>query len=252
MTVIIDIEDGARISRTKDGYRADRIAIVQGVTGTASQRLYNAITDAGLPAYGSAHPSISSIYLNDITGDVIDPETVRLTLSYYDDPSSADGGQTTSRASGTTTVEETKLDINGDAMTTQYSLSTGGIIPAERFTAEVERPRVTFDFEYIVSTFPQTTIDTYLGKINSVIWNGYAVKTILCTAVNVSQQGDDYQVRISFAYNADTWAFLARTSNPPVLLAHPTDVDALLDLTTGTRPFDVYNTVDFTALGLTL
>ena len=252
MAVTIDIKDGARISRTKNGYRADRIAIVSGVTGSASARLYNAITDSGLPAYGSAHPSISTIYLNDITGDVIDPDTVKLTLSYYDDPTNADGGETTSRASGTTTIEEVKLDINGDAMVTQYTGASIPIISGETFTAEVERPRVTFDFEFTSSTFPKSTIDTYLGKINSVIWNGYPVKTILCTAVNTDKQGDDYKIRISFAYNPDTWVFLAKTSYYPPLLDHPSNVDSSLDLATGTRPWDVYSTADFSPLALTL
>ena len=68
----------------------------------------------------------------------------------------------------------------------------------------------------------------------------------------VDQQGDEYRVRISFAYNADTWVFLARTRHAPPLTAHPTDPDALLDLVNGVRSYDVYDLVDFTSLGLTL
>jgi hypothetical protein len=251
MATQLDIQQNSRISQNKDGFRVDRIALVSGVTGDPDERLYNAITDAGLPDYGDEHPSISGIYLNELSADVIDPETVKVTLSYYNDSATAEGGETTSRASGSTNIEETKLDINGDDMTTRYV--DGSIIyPKVSFTAEIERPRVTFDFEYTVSSFPKTTIDTYLGKINSVIWNGYAVETILCVAVDVNQEGSLYRVRISFAYNADTWAFLAKMPTAPPLTAHATDPDSDLNLTTGIRPFDVYDQVDFVPLGLSL
>lgn len=251
MAVTIDIKDGATISYGKDGYRADRVAIVTGVTGTASQKMYNAINDVGLPNYGDAHPSISTIYLNELSAEVIDTVTIKVTLRYYDDPSTADGGQTTSRASVTTAVEETNEDISSNRLETRYG--TTGVDYQKWFTAEVERPRVTFDFEYTESTFPKTTIDTYVGKINSAIWNSYAIETILCTGVNVDQQGDDYLVRVSFAYNPDTWAFNAVIKDKALpLLAHSSDPDAGISLTTGVRAFDVYNTVDFTPLGLTL
>ena len=250
MTAILDIQENARISRDKNGYRVDRIAIVESVTGNADERLFNAINDAQLPDFGDAHPVITDIYLNDISADVIDPETVRVTLSYYDDPDNSESGSATTRASGTTAIEEVKLDTSGNAMVTRYA--KGAFTFEERFSAEVERPRVTFDFEYSSSSFPQSTIDTYLGKINSAIWNGYPIKTILCTAVNVSQQGSEYSVTVSFAHNVDTWVFKARTSKSPVLLAHPTDPDASLDLINGVRDFEVYTQVDFTPLGLTL
>jgi hypothetical protein len=251
MQVQQNIQANSRVSRNKDGFRVDTVAIVSEIDGDEDLRLYTAITGSGLPSYGDEHPSIDNIYLNEITADIIDQETVKVKLSYYNDSATAEGGETTSRASGSTNIEETKLDINGDDMTTRY-VDGSVIYPKVSFTAEIERPRVTFDFEYTVSSFPKTTIDTYLGKINSVIWNDYAVETILCVAVDVNQEGSLYRVRISFAYNADTWAFLAKMPTAPPLTAHATDPDSDLNLTTGIRPFDVYDQVDFVPLGLSL
>ena len=253
MAAALDIKENARISRDKNGYRVDRIAIVTGVTGTASQRLYNAINDIGLPNYGDVHPDIAGIYLNDITADVIDPETVRVTMSYYNDPSDAEGGETSVRVSAGTTIEEVTTDILGAAMETEYTVTEeifNWTTVKPTFTADVEIPRLTFDFETTSATLPKTSMDTYHGKINSAIWNGYAIGTILCAAVNIDQQGDEFKIRYSFIYNADTWKFLAKVPDAPGNIASTTDLD--LDILTGIKEFDVYESVDFTPLGFTL
>ena len=260
MAVIIDIKDGARISRDKNGYRTDRVAIVTGVTGTASQRLYNAITDASLPAYGSAHPSISTIYLNDISGEVIDTETVRLTLSYYNDPASAEGGETSLRISSSTTVEQVDIDENGNRLEARFialiqpassgdplSIATGSRL----WTAEVERPITTFDFNYTSSVNPYSSLTIYEGAVNSVMWNGKPAGTVLCSSIDIDNQGTEYKVRISFTVNDKGWQFkgAVKTDNLILPLNPYTTPDTGLDLHTGVKIFDLLPTADFTPLG---
>lgn len=241
----------SRVSKDATGLRIDRVAHVTGVTGDADERLINALADASMPDIGDAHPVATGIFLREITGRVIDPATVEVTLSYYYEQGAETGSSNaTSSASATTTFEETKFDKDGNQLVTQY-VASGVTVSRDSFTAEVERPRITFEFEYRSATFPKTDINSYLGKINSATWNGYAVETILCTAVNVQQNESDYTVRFSFAYNADTWAFNARTTYQPTS-DHPTDPDSDLNKTTATRPFDVYDTVSFASLGFTL
>jgi hypothetical protein len=249
MATTLDIEESTSISQNKDGIRIERVAIVTGVTGSASAKLNTALNDAQMPDFGDVHPDVSGIYLNDISGQVIDNETIKFVLSYYNDPSTSDGGETTSRASGSTVIEEINSDINGDRFSAAYSNGVASI--NEAFSAEVERPRVTFDFTFTTSAFPKTTIDTYLGKINSVIWNSYPVKTILCTAVNTEQQDDNYKVRISFSYNPDTWVFIGKTAWAPPIFAS-TPADSGLNLSTGLKTFEVYAQVDFSPLSLSL
>lgn len=252
MTTIIDLNTKqSTITEDNDGFRVERYAIVYGVTGDADQKLKNAIADAGLPSIGDAHPEISGITLQSKRGTVIDTSTVQVQLSYFFKQGQETGSSNaTSSANATTTFEETKFDKDGNQLVTQY-VASGLQVDRDSFTAEVERPRITFEFEYRSATFPKTDINTYLGKINSATWNGYAVETILCTAVNVDENESDYTVRFSFAYNPDTWVFNARTTYQPTG-DHPTDVDSSLDKTNGTRPFDVYDTVSFAALGFTL
>lgn len=251
MAANIDIKKSSRIKLDKDGYRATRIAIVSGVAGTAESVLYNAINDSQLPDIGDVHPDVSSITLQDIVCEPMSGGQYRVTMMYY-----KDSGQTGTSASAEVrantglAVEETSLDINGDSMVANYG-TLGGALIRQRFTAEVERPRIVFDFEYTASAYPTTDINTYLGKVNSIAWNGYAPGTIMCSAINVDQAGAEYRVRYSFAYRVDGWQFRAKLAYaiPVFLVAEAPDYG--IDLETGTKNFTVYNTVDFTPLGFT-
>lgn len=250
MTAILDILDGS-ISRDKDGYQHSRFAIVESVTGNADARMYNALQDPQLPQYGDAHPTIPGITLNNISGSIIDNETIKVTLSYSVKQGEENGSSNASvRVSAGTTFEEVKTDGTGATMETEYWTDLNSVQNIETFITEVEKPRLTFDFEYTESAFPKTAIDTYHGKLNSTIWNGYAVGTILCVAVSVDQQGSEYKIRMSFTYNQDGWKFIGKISSAVSNVT--TWTDPLLDQLTGTKTFDVYESVDFTPLGFTM
>ncbi len=257
MAVKIDLKSGSTWVRDKNGDRATRIAHITGVTGTPDALLKAALDDPAMPQYGDhidpaddSSITVQSIIVSALSGDVYQAR-----IEYYHDPGSVSGSSNaTVQCNAATTVEETALDINGAAMETVYTVAEQLLwqysIVKPAFSAEVERPRVTYDFEYTDTAFPKTLIDTYLGKVNSVIWNSYAINTVLCTAINVSQQGDNYRIRFSFAYNENTWKFIASIPDAVDNIASSTDVD--LNLTTGTKEFDVYDEVDFSPLGFTL
>ena len=254
MAAKIDLKKSSRIVLDRNGYRVERVARVSGVTGAIEDLLHQAITDAQLPAKGDPHPTVAGITLNSLTAEPLGGGNYKVILSYYKDTGAASGSSNaTVQANATTATEEIGTDAAGAVMTTTYQRATGPgqfEVYEPRFTADIEKPRVTFDFEYTAAAFPKTEIDTYLGKINSAIWNGYAVRTILCTAINVSQSGDEYRVRFSFAYAEDTWDFVAKIK--PFYTSGMTTTDPALDLTTGTKTFIVYPQVDFTPLGFTL
>lgn len=251
MTAKIDIKKNSRVKLDRDGYRAERIAIVSGVTGTAEQVLYNAINDSQLPDIGDAHPDIASITLQDLSCEPQGGGHYRIVMSYYKDSGQASTSASAEvRANTGLAVEETALDVNGDAMTAVYVTYGGGLV-RQRFTAEVERPRIVFDFEYTSSNYPTEDINSYLGKVNSLAWNGYAPGTILCSAIDVDQSGANFRVRYSFAYRVDGWQFTGKlVYSLPVYLAEGAP-DYGIDLETGTKPFSVYKSVDFTPLGFT-
>lgn len=251
MAVKIDIKKSARINYGANGYRVERVAVISGVTGNVDAQLYNALNDASMPDVGDVHPVISSIHLQEISVEPMGGGNYRAVMSYYDGPlSSVGSSNATANVSVTTATEEITTDINGNPLETDHGLVGSSLHRYPTFKAEVERPRITFEFDYISLTFPQTEIDTYTGKVNSAIWNGYAIGTVFCTGVSVSQQGGIYKVRFTFAYNPDGWEFKPKVAMATQYLVQGTDLN--LDITTGVRPFDVYNSVSFASLGFTL
>jgi len=248
MAAKIDIKENSQISLNRDGYRSQRVAIVSGVTGTAAEVLFNAINDAALPDIGDVHPEVSTITLQEVICAPLGGGQYKVTMTYYKDAGTSTGPSTAQpRATVAVGVEETSLDVNGVSMQTAYRAA--GATFSQRFTAEVERPRITFEFEYIATSWPTSELTTYAGKVNSVAWNGYAAGSILCTGINVTPEGDNYSVVYSFAYRPEGWQYQAKTQQPAPLLASITNPDPELDLETGIRLYTVYSTVDFNALG---
>jgi hypothetical protein len=259
MTTQLDIEGNSRISQNKDGIRIDRIAIVSGVTGTAAQKLKNALEDAGMPEYGDVHPEIAGIYLNEINGEVIDNETVQFTLAYYNDPSSADGGETSFRISSSTAIEQVEEDTDGNRLqahfisSTWVALDTTLISTGSRlWTAEIERPSTTLDFTYKSSTNPYSDLLKYQGAINSAMFNGNAAGTVLCS-FSIDKEGEEFDVRLSFSVNPKGWEFkgAVKIDKLNLPLRPSTDgADVGLDHHTGIKIFNLYPRVDFTPLNM--
>lgn len=250
MAASIDIKRNSGIKLTARGYQAERVAIVSGVTGTAAEVLYNAINDAALPNIGDVHPDVASITLNDINCTPIGGGQYRVVMRYYKDAGvSTNSSNAEARVNSGLAVEETHEDIGGQPLDTAYRVGVASTVN-QRFTAEVERPRMTFHFEYTAGGVPTTDIAKYLGKINSATWNGYPVNSILCSSIDVEPNGANYRVSYSFSYRPESWVFIGKTKFAPVDIVS-TDDDAL-DIVVGLKSFDVYRSVDFSVLGFAL
>ena len=249
MTVKIDIKRSSRLKQDRNGYRAERIAMVSGVTGDADAKLYNALNDAALPNIGDVHPEIPEITLQIIQTEPLGGGNYRVVMSYYSEVGSESGSENARfTAKATTSVEEVSRDINNNIMQTEYAAAGASV--SQYFLAEIERPRMNLEFEYSATEFPQSEIDNYMGKINSVPWLGYAIETILCSAVHVEDDGSNFRVRFVFQYNKETWKFPGQVAyHFNVITAHPARPDSSLDLQRGEKLFDVYETADFTPLG---
>lgn len=253
-TLKIDIKNSSRISDSKNGTIMDRVAIVSELSGATIQAdlaLYNAINAVGLPVLGDEHPEVTGIYLISKTGEPLGANKTRVTMTYSSERSYPGTSNTAVRVTASTAIESVREDKNGLVMITNYKTPADVANDPDttsyyRFTANMEQPRATFEFEYTVDAFPQTTINTYLGKINSAVWNGYAIKTILCTGFTVNQQGSKWLVGVTFSFNPNTWEFNGMVPAPEI----ESSTDGSLDLETGIRPWDIYDEVDFTALGL--
>jgi len=256
MTVKIDIKKNSRITYGKDGYRAERIAIISGVTGDADELLYNALNDASMPAYGDAHPAIAEITLQSISVNPLGGGNYQAIMLYYQDDGT---GQSTStiRASASTASDETQSDINGDPLFFTITASTyaSRTTQSQLFTAQVERPRHRLSFEYIGSAYPAAEINKYLGRVNDAPWNGFASKTLLCSSIDATSEGDNYNITFSFDHAPATWQYVGALTGRDYQIpatAHPTDPTDGVDLYDLAKRFDVYETADFSALGFDL
>jgi hypothetical protein len=271
MTIKIDLKQASRIVKTKQGFRADRTALISYdpdmVTITADTALYNAITDGSLPSIGDAHPHIASIYLQSLTCDPLALGEYIVTMVYEDVPGFPLTSNNLKRVSATTApgriekdaTQPTPVEMWALYMTKAGDAADPEVMTKENFAPNIEKPRASFEFEYTVddglgtTPFPQSTIDNYLGKVNLAVWNGYPVRSVMCSAVNITQQGEGYRVAITFLYNSDLWEYNALIAIPIDQLAPSIkQTDPTLNFDTGVKNFKVYPEVDFTALGLTL
>ena len=252
MTVKIDLKSSSRLRLDKNGYRAERIAQVSGVTGNIDALLYNALNDAGLPNVGDVHPVIDNITLQTIETVDQGGGNYRVVMSYFNDlgtEAGIDNARYKGRVNASTEV--IYRDRNGDVMQTEYLVE--GLRVSEYFPAEIERAMLIMEFEYTDPFFPQAEINKYMGKINSTPWLGYAENTIYLAGISVDDQGENYSIKFSFQYNPETWIFSPTVAyHYNIIEAHPDRPDADLDLDSGTKDFEVYETVDFSPLGFKL
>ena len=241
----------------KDGFRVERTAIIElDSIGSAEGALFTAISDATLPAIGDAHPSIATIYLNSIAVDPLSAGKYRVTMSYADEHGIPGNSNIAITASAVTVSEPVQSDVFGGDFLASYTTTTDAAntpatLTVEYFTANVEKPQTSYTFEFTVTgAFPKTTIDTYLGHINTSIWNSYAAESVLCSNVEVNQQGVDWRVRMTFVYNVNGWKFNAVIAVP---MNKIDSVDVGVDPNTGVKTFDfIYPIAEFNDLSLTL
>lgn len=258
MAVKFDIKQGSTITRDKNGWRIERIGLVTFDLDTSPPAvdaiLHAAATDGSLPALGDPHPSISTVYLHTITAEPVSAGKFRVRLIYTDDPGYPSTDNIAIRVSAATAPDTTGKDRDNLDLTTIYRTQNdidNSWFSVEYFQANIERPRATIEFTYTVTgTFPKSLIDGYLGTINATTWNGYPLETVMCQAVDVSPQGDDWRVVFRFVYNPDGWAYEAQIAAPVAQVVEFTDVG--LNSTTGRKEFDIYPIAEFNTLGLNL
>jgi len=254
MTVVTDLVAAHSISFDGDGYTTQRIYLVDGVGGLPESRLYNAMTTAGIPQYGEAHPILPDVIVTKVDAK---PEgsggQVRVTVSYsLPDPATIDTSLPDDPTPKTTTLssnvanEKVSRDINGEFMIVTWS---GGVFSTKYVSADVQKPQLSVSFKRIESSIPKGIIANYLGKINSVPWSGFPAKTWLCSSIDATEDKPGiFNVDYSFTYNADDWRLQVYMN---LTQEQIDELPPNVDTGNGFGIFDVYETADFNSLGMT-
>lgn len=253
MSIVSDSIKNQRLIRDADGFSTDRIFIVNDVTGTPYDKLYDAMLQAGVPQYGDPHPSIPEIQVTEITASPLDdnPNQVQLDVRYSvpseEDSALSDGDNAPGVpvVSSSLVGEETHLDINNEFLVVTYHTSAAVIKKYEPTT--VQRPQMRVTLTRIEEEIPKDDISTYLGTVNEVEWSGYPAKTWLCSGIDSRIQEGKWEVAYSFAYRKDTWRALLTTLIPQDSIDDfPADVES----GNGFAIYDVYESRNFNELGL--
>ena len=256
--IVSDWVNGSTIKRGKDGFSAERIFFVDDVGGNAEQKLYNAMIQSGIPQYGDPHPFLPEVQVTNITAvPHKNGQQIRINVS-YSLPSVQDVAETESEdenspgtvsLNSSTSREVAFRDINGELLRTQYVDQIAGNISIQTKYAEadVQRPQLQVTFSRTESEIPKDRIDTYLGKVNSTAWSGYAPKTWLCSSITARENQNKFDVTYRFLYNKETWRLeVIHGLTQEQADALPIDVET----GNGYAVYDVYESADFNALGV--
>jgi hypothetical protein len=261
-----DIIEQSTIKRDKDGYSVDRFYIVDSVGGKAESRLYTAITKSGVPQFGDGHPTIPGIQVTSVSAAPISNSQIRIGVTYgvpsVDDEQEQqeDTGANEGTASVvlTTAVENEVVynDINGELLLVTYNRYATVGDPTSNFqptkfygSATVQRPQLQAVFTRTENSLPLSALASHLGKVNSSPWSGYPAKTWLCTSISANEDKGKFEVSYTFNQRDTGWrAFIV----VPLTRAEASDFPLDLDSGNGIARYDVYESADFNALGLSL
>lgn len=220
----LDIEDVAEVSEDARGFRAQRKAIIKGLSGTGHGKILRALrpavfdvtTGERMPQYGDPHPSIPGIICLSRTARareglcevIIDYGVPDFILQ---PPSDVSPPQI---EVGATVVEvETNLGIDGLPLTATYSppLAPGEVgppIPVTKTTpVRKQIPSVYFRFRRRETQSPGDKAKRFVGTMNSTVIFDDPPKFWLCTGITGTSNdfGVSYDVTYEFLRNEDSW-----------------------------------------------
>lgn len=218
------IESGAFAERTSAGWRIVQPYNVGPLTGTPEEMLRNAALDAGVPAFGAAHPSVAGLTVVRVTSEPFSCDAARVLIEYGRSGSSSFGnvldndadndGDAPKRISATTVSFKTDLDAADARITTSVPTTPLYIIPTNfegdqpGFVTGV-RPETVIGFERHEVDAPSSRARTFVGRLNDGSVGGglYAAKTLLCTQINglPINAGESYLVTYEFVYRSEGW-----------------------------------------------
>lgn len=262
----IDIVDVGEVSEDSRGFRAQRKAIVSGMSGAGANRLYRALTSSivvsstgeRMPRYGDPHPAVPGIICLSRTARLAnDKGHCEVFLDYgvpdvlTSDPSDTAPPQI--EVGATVQEVDTGLDVNGTVMSVVYNppLAPGEVGPAipvtQTGTVRKQIPSVYFRFRRREPNSPGDKAKFYVGTMNATTVFNDPPKFWLCTGITgtSSDFGASYDVTYEFLRNDETWDAVVAYVDPTTGRI-PADVTFV----NGLSRFVVYKTTNFYDLNI--
>jgi hypothetical protein len=257
--VVEDLIEGADAREGEDGYACTRTFIVEGVTGNAHARQYEALRSSGIPARGDAHPSIPGLVVDDRVASALRRSTsaVKVTVTYrpLSPTEIADSGAAVMEVGATLTSETRDRDAMGkkvyksrtDLTFDESGRLVGATTIYERVTFEVQVPTIVLTFRRKTRTNPVVHAETFLGKIGDWGRADAYLSPWLITRIDGKTEdgGQTYDELIEMQYKRSGWVVrIPRVVTATNAFLAPPDFDE--------RDYVVpaYEAVAFDALGL--
>lgn len=234
--VVLDIIDG-ELSQDERGVHHRRVAVVHGVGGAASDRLYNAMATPGVPQFGEPHPIVPLLWVtrrsvrpadNDNTIFHVECEYGVPDIAAPDIP--PDGEEAYTFEVGTVLESTTtERDVNGDQIFTEFDWAIGTNASGDRVvfdprhnpngylsneswhelqvgTVEYQSPLTTLRYGRVEDRSPLAVAKKYVGKVNSKGILGDPPRMWLCKGIVGRWRSDGrYNVEYEFQRNEETW-----------------------------------------------
>lgn len=239
---------------------------VMAVTGVSQSNFAQAIHDALLQTpqrnatlvLGTA-PNDTTLYMRSKSFTKVSNEKgltsgrVQLTASWFqfvapaNDPQEQpdDDGAGVSTVGSVVETVQTEFDSAGAEITVKRDASSPDLIQPVQY----RKPRSVAEFSRWEQNSPQSRADTYVGKLNSAVWNGYAAGTVLCSGIvgTTRDGGDTYDVRYEFEIDANGWdetvVYIDEDTGRPI--------SPLVD-TVSKKTVTLYTSISFSGLNITL
>ncbi len=200
-TIKIDIIEGTTMRETQTGFELQRIARVSGLSGDASQRMFEALNADGMPRRLDSHPTVGGMRCDERAASVEQTSgtTARVTLTYRTvllnsaQPKDPEVGDIPVLSYGTSlTTTTTQLDYAGATMALKYVPSQKEIDNGEMIagdypvlgTASVQVPQTFLRYKKRDTTDASGLSLTYVGTTNATPIFGKPAGTWLCSAIN--------------------------------------------------------------------
>lgn len=269
MATVSDLIAGASVAIGSDGVSVHRAFIVDGLSGNADKRLFDATQHSDIPRRGQAHPSIPGVRADTITAVPCENSDTKalVTVEYKQvggEWGEADETQPAQISVGATVQEEeTNKDIDGNQIIIYYTTMTetaGEIVTAEKpsqtGTIQMQVPHVVFRFVRREASDPSEKARLFVGTVNSTTFRNDPERWWMCTRLDgeSADGGVTYTVTYEFQRNPSTWAPTVAWVDPDTQQI-PTDIDGNIahdDFSehNGIRRVEVYPEMDFGALNL--
>lgn len=258
MRVVEDLVEGADAREGEDGYACTRTFVVEGLTGNAHARPYEALTASGVPRRGDPHPSIPGLVAADRQASSLRRfvGAVKVTVTYRPLSSTelADAGTPVLEVGATLSSQTRHRDAHGKLIfksRTDLTLREDGTIASavtiyEPVEFEVQTPQVVVTYRRKTKRNAAREALKYVGKVGD--WgrvNAYTAPW-LCQRYDVrTEDAVTYDETIEFVYKPDGWCGrVPRVVTATNALLAPPDLDIRDYLV------PVYEAVSFDPLGL--